>query len=202
MVEIIASVFIGLGLAASAGFRVFLPLLALSVAHYFGLMPLNDNWTWVGSEMAMTVFAVATVLETLAYFIPWLDNLLDTIALPGATLAGTAVMASTIVEIDPLWRWALAIIAGGGTAGLIKGINVKTRLASSTTTGGLGNHIISTTETIASAGLSALSIFLWPLAALVVIALLVGMVFFYRKLRRLWKKNFGRENPTRTAYDP
>ena len=139
----------------------------------------------------MTVFAVATVLETLAYFIPWFDNLLDTVALPGATIAGTAVMASTIMDMEPLWRWALAIIAGGGTAGLIKGVNAQTRLASTATTVGLGNPIVSATETIAATGLSALSIFLWPVAAVVVILLLIGLFFFYRRLRRWWKKSVG-----------
>ncbi|SDM34982.1 protein of unknown function [Catalinimonas alkaloidigena] len=186
--ELIASFFIGLGLAASVGFRVFLPLLFLSVASYFGVVPLSESWQWVGTLPAMVVFGVATLLETLAYFIPWFDNLLDAITLPAATVAGTAVMASTMVDIEPMWRWALAIIAGGGTAGLVKGLNAKTRLASTATTGGLGNPVVSATETVASVGLSALSVFLWPLAALVVILLLVGMVFFFRRLQRLWKR--------------
>ena len=141
----------------------------------------------------MTVFAVATVLETLAYFIPWFDNLLDTVALPGATIAGTAVMASTVMDMEPLWRWALAIIAGGGTAGLIKGVNTQTRLASTATTAGVGNPIVSATETAAATGLSALSIFLWPVAAVIVILLLIGLFFFYRRLRRWWQRMAGQE---------
>ena len=201
MTEIIASVFIGLGLAASVGFRVFLPLFALSVAHHFGLVPLNESWTWVGGYPAMTVFAVATVLETLAYFIPWFDNLLDTIALPGATIAGTAVMASTVMDMEPLWRWALAIIAGGGTAGLIKGVNTQSRLASTAITGGVGNPLVSATETVAATGLSALSIFLWPVAAVIVILMLVGMVLFYRRMRRWWRRSVAQE-PTPAPHDP
>lgn len=201
MIEVVASIFLGLGLAASVGFRIFLPLLALSVAHHFDIVPLNESWTWVGSSTAMIVFAAATVVEILAYFIPWLDNLLDTMALPTATLAGTAVMASTVIELEPLWHWALAIIAGGGTAGLIRGVNAQTRLASSTTTAGLGNPVVSATETIFSAVLSALSIFIWPLAALAVILLLIGLIFFYRKLRRYWRKRYER-NAEHTAYNP
>lgn len=200
MVEVIASIFLGLGLSASVGFRIFLPLLALSLAHYFGIVSLNESWTWVSSPTAIIVFGVATVLETLAYFIPWFDNLLDTIALPTATLAGTAVMASTIVELDPLWQWALAIIAGGGTAGLIKAVNTKTRLASTATTGGLGNPVVSATETIFSAGLSVLSIFLWPLAGLAIILLLIGLIVFYRKLRRYRRKKHGATE--HTAFNP
>ncbi len=149
----------------------------------------------------MTVFAAATVLETLAYFIPWFDNLLDTIALPGATIAGTAVMASTVMDMEPLWRWALAVIAGGGTAGLIKGVNAQTRLASTATTAGIGNPIVSATETIAATGLSALSIFLWPVAAVVVILLLIGLFFFYRRLQRWWKQ-LRAEEPASATLDP
>lgn len=106
MTELVASFFIGLGLAASVGFRVFLPLLVLSVASYFDIVPLSESWGWIGTLPAMMAFGAATVLEILAYFIPWFDNLLDTVAIPTATLAGTAVMASTMVELDPLWRWA------------------------------------------------------------------------------------------------
>lgn len=188
MPELIASFFIGLGLAASVGFRVFLPLLALSVASYYDIVPVSESWEWIGTLPAMVALGAATLLEILAYFIPWFDNLLDTVAMPTATVAGTAVMASTMVELDPFWRWALAIIAGGGTAGLIKGVSANTRLASTATTGGLGNPVVSTAETAASVGLSALSVFLWPLAAIIVIVILIGVVFFFKKLRRLWQK--------------
>lgn len=188
MPELIASFFIGLGLAASVGFRVFLPLLALSVASYYDVVPVSESWQWIGTLPAMVALGAATLLEILAYFIPWFDNLLDTVALPTATIAGTAVMASTMVELDPFWRWALAIIAGGGTAGLVKGVSANTRLASTATTGGLGNPVVSTAETAASVGLSAISVFLWPLAAIIVIGLLIGVVFFFKKLRRLWQK--------------
>ena len=186
--ELVAPFFIGLGLAASVGFRIFLPMLALSIAGYFELIPMNESWSWMATFPAMIALAAATILETLAYFIPWFDNLLDTIALPTATIAGTAVMASTLIELDPLWQWALAIIAGGGTAGLIKGVSANTRLASTATTGGIANPVITTAETAASAGLSALSVFLWPLAAIIVIGLLVMVVFFFKKIRRLWQK--------------
>lgn len=197
MTEYVASFFIGLGLAASVGFRVFLPLLGLSLATYFDVVPVDESFGWVGSFPAMITLAAATLLETLAYFIPWFDNLLDTIALPTATVAGTAVMASTLVELDPLWQWALAIIAGGGTAGIVKGVSANTRLASTATTGGIANPVIASAETAASAGLSALSVFLWPIAAVLVIGLLIMVVFFFRKLRKWFRRpsSSGAANP-------
>ncbi|HNU59869.1 MAG TPA: DUF4126 domain-containing protein, partial [Aquaticitalea sp.] len=116
MTETIISIFLGVGLAASVGFRVFLPLFALSLASYFNVWELNESWQWIGGIPALIVFGVATVIEILAYYIPVVDNLLDAIAIPLAMVAGTAVMVSTVAELSPVVTWALAIIAGGGTA--------------------------------------------------------------------------------------
>lgn len=188
MITTIASFFIGLGLAASAGFRVFVPLFVLSIASHFNLIPLGESWSWVGSMSAMIAFGVATCLEILAFYIPWFDNVLDSIALFAAAVAGTAVMASTAVDLDPLLQWSLAVIAGGGTAAAVKGSGATTRLASSATTGGLANPILATAETASAAGLSIVSIYLWPLAALIVICLLIFVFFFIRRVRRFVKK--------------
>jgi len=145
--ETILSIFLGVGLAASVGFRVFLPLFALSLASYFGVWDLNDNWEWIGSLAAVLTLGIATVVEIFAYFIPWLDNLLDSIAVPLAAIAGTAVMVSTVANLDPVVTWSLAIIAGGGTATAIKGAGATGRLASTATTGGLANPVVATLET-------------------------------------------------------
>ncbi|MGB3618349.1 MAG: DUF4126 domain-containing protein, partial [Catalinimonas sp.] len=180
-IETIAGVVVGLGLAASAGFRIFVPLLLVSTAGYFGVLPVGESWGWLASLPAVMLLGVATLLETGAYFIPWFDNLLDTVAVPTASLAGVLVMASTMVELDPVWRWALAIIAGGGTAGLIGAATAGTRLASTAATGGLANPIFAAGETIFSAILSVISVFLWPLAP---VLLVVICVLFYRRRRR------------------
>jgi hypothetical protein len=36
--------------------------------------------TWLGSDAALVAFATALVVEIGAYYVPWLDNALDTIA--------------------------------------------------------------------------------------------------------------------------
>lgn len=184
MPETIASLFLGLGLAASVGFRVFLPLLALSLASHYNVIPVGESWQWVSTTPAIIVFGFASILEILAFYIPFVDNLLDSIAVPTAAVAGTAVMASTAMDIDPLWKWALAIIAGGGTAGIIKGSNATTRLASTSTTGGLANPAVATTETVAAAGLSALSIYLLPIAIVIVLLILVSVFYLGTKLKK------------------
>ncbi|MRT15942.1 DUF4126 domain-containing protein [Vitellibacter sp. q18] len=182
--EIILSVSLGIGLAAAVGFRVFLPLLALSVAGYFDVVPLNENWQWLGSLTAIIILGVATLIEIFGYYIPWLDNLLDTLALPLATVAGTAVMVATLTEINPVITWALAIIAGGGTAAAIRGNSAAARLTSSTTTGGVANPIISTVETGTSIVMAVVAIFIPLLAIGLVLLLFFGMFRFYKKLRK------------------
>jgi uncharacterized membrane protein len=142
--ETFISICLGIGLAASVGFRVFLPLFVLSLSSYFNLWELNESWLWLGSITALITFGVATLVEIMAYYIPFIDNLLDSISVPLAALAGTAVMMSTMVDLSPVVSWCLAIIAGGGTAVAISGSSSATRLASTTTTGGLGNPIVST----------------------------------------------------------
>ncbi len=181
--ETLFSILIGIGLAASVGFRIFVPLFALSLASYMEIIPLNENWEWVGSSTALMILGVATVVEILAYLIPWFDNLLDTIAIPLAAIAGTAVMVATISDLDPTITWALAIIAGGGTATAIKSSTSTTRLASTATTAGIANPVISTAETGTSIVMSVFAIFIPVLAIICVV--IIFWVFY--KVFKLFK---------------
>lgn len=181
--ETIISIFLGVGLAASVGFRVFLPLFALSLAAYFNVWELNENWQWIGSVTALLTLGVATFIEIFAYFIPWVDNLLDSIAIPLAAIAGTAVVVSTVANLDPVITWSLAIIAGGGTAAAIKGTSATGRLASTATTGGLANPVVATVETGAAVAVSTASIFA-PILAIVLVVVILAVIFrIYKKIK-------------------
>ncbi len=183
-IQTLLSIFLGIGLAASAGFRVFLPLFVLSLAAHFNVVPLNDSWLWIGGFPALITLGIAMIAEIFAYYIPFVDNLLDTIATPLAAIAGTIVMASTMIDLDPMMTWGLAIIAGGGTATAMQGMTSVTRLASSVKTGGLGNPVVSTAETGTAITLSTLSIFV-PILALIIVIFIFAIVFWvYRKFRK------------------
>ncbi|WP_107688319.1 DUF4126 domain-containing protein [Neisseria wadsworthii] len=175
------SIALGVGLAASSGFRVFLPLFALSLSAYFGMWPLNESWQWLASTNALIILGIAAITESLSYLIPFVDNLLDTIAVPLAGLAGTAVVASTAADLSPAVTWTLAIIAGGGAAAAIKGASATTRVASTATTGGLANPVISVLETGMAVVLSMLSLFVPVLAVFLVVAV---VFWLYRKYTR------------------
>ncbi|QKX06984.1 DUF4126 domain-containing protein [Aquimarina sp. TRL1] len=184
MQETIISICLGIGLAVSVGFRVFLPLLAVSLAGYFQIIPLNEEWQWVGSNAAIITLSVATVVEIFAYYIPWFDNLLDSIAIPLAAIAGTAVMVSTVANLDPFLTWSLAIIAGGGTAASVKSTMGASRLTSTATTGGLANPVVATVETGTATVMSVASVF----APLIAIVLVIGLFFLFRKMyKKLFK---------------
>jgi Kef-type K+ transport system membrane component KefB len=181
--ETIISIFLGIGLAASVGFRVFLPLFALSFASYFNIWQLNENWEWIGGITALIILGVATIVEIFAYYIPYVDNLLDSIAVPLATIAGTAVMVSTVADLSPEITWALAIIAGGGTAAAISGASGATRLASTASTAGVGNPIVSTVETGTSVMMTIASIFV-PILGFVLVLIVVYIIFkIYKKIK-------------------
>ena len=79
----------------------------------------------------MIAFGAATVAEIIAYYIPWVDNALDSVAVPLATIAGIFVTGSIVADLDPVWRWTLAIIAGGGAAASTQLATTKVRAVSS-----------------------------------------------------------------------
>src|SRR6188474_2827294 len=118
--ELALSICLGIGLSAACGFRVFVPLLGVSAAALAGHLELAEGFAWLGTWPALACFLTAAILEVAAYYIPWVDNLLDTIATPAAVVAGTMITASVVTDMSPLAKWTLALIAGGGTAGLIQ----------------------------------------------------------------------------------
>ena len=162
--EIILSILMGIGLSAASGFRIFIPFLVLSIASYTGNISLADSFSWIGTLPALVTFGAATLIEIAGFYIPWIDNLLDTIASPAAVVAGIILTASVVTGMSPLLTWSLAIIAGGGIAGTIQALTGLTRATSSLTTGGLGNPAVSTVESGSSLTLSAIALFI-PLIA-------------------------------------
>lgn len=181
----VLSTFIGIGLAAATGFRVFLPMFAVSLASYFHWIPMSESFEWLSTLPTLITTGIAMIAEILAYYIPFVDHLLDTISVPMATVAGSVLFASQFTELGTFPQWALALIAGGGTAATISSGFAGIRAASTATTGGLGNSVVGTTET-AGAGIMAILAMVAPfIAALFAVITLVLIIFFGRKA---WRK--------------
>ena len=183
--DIAVSVALGIGLAAATGFRVFLPMLVLSIAANTGHLALADSFAWIGTLPALILLGVASIVEILGYYIPGVDNLLDTLATPAALVAGTVISAAVITDLQPTVKWATAIIAGGGIAGLIQSTSALLRAKSTVLTGGLGNPVIATTELGGSLLVSILAIAA-PLIALLLVVLFLWLAlrFLLRLIRR------------------
>lgn len=184
--ETFLSLLVGIGLSAACGFRVFVPLLIASIAAHSGHLKLAAGFAWLGSDAALIAFSLATALEIAAYYVPWIDNLLDTIATPAAIAAGTLITASMVTDMSPFLKWTLAVIAGGGVAGAVQGTTVFTRAISGVGTGGLLNPLVSTLELGGSLIMSTLAIVVPALAIVLIVGFLTvgGVGISSRALRR------------------
>jgi hypothetical protein len=184
LVNALVSVLLGIGLSAACGFRIFVPFLLVGIAARTGHLTLGTNFSWMASTPALIALGVATVLEVGAYYVPWLDHLLDVVASPAAVVAGMIMTASVVTGLDPMLKWTLALIAGGGIAGTVQALTVGTRKVSLLTTGGLGNPVVSTVELLGSVIMTVLAIAL-PLLAFAVIAwaLFFGVRHLLRRMR-------------------
>ncbi|UFK96810.1 DUF4126 domain-containing protein [Kaistella faecalis] len=181
----IISAFIGIGLAAATGFRVFMPMFAVSLASYLGWIPMNESFEWLAGLPTLITTGIAMVAEVLAYYIPFIDHLLDTISVPLATIAGSVMFASQFADIGTFPQWALALIAGGGTAAAISSGFAGTRAASTATTGGLGNSVVATTETAGAGIMSFLALAAPVIAFIAAVALIITVLVLGKKL---WRK--------------
>ncbi|MCC6322406.1 MAG: DUF4126 domain-containing protein [Phycisphaerales bacterium] len=181
MYEAIIGALVGLGLAAACGFRVFVPLLVLSIAARAGQVNLSGGMSWLTSDGAIIAFATASVLEVIGYWVPWIDHGLDVVASPAAIIAGTIAAASQFADLGPMLRWTAAIIAGGGLAGVVQATSVGTRAVSTVTTAGVGNPIVSAVHSIWSLVLSVLAV-VAPIVAGFVLLIVIPLIGW-----RLWR---------------
>lgn len=184
--ETIIAVLTGIGLSAACGFRIFVPLLVLNLASLYGYIHLAPGFGWLGGHYATVALVSATVLEISAYYVPWLDNVMDAIASPVSVIAGTIATASIIVDMPPSLRWMISIIAGGGIAGLLQGSTVALRAKSSLFTGGLGNAFIATIELVGSVVTSLLALIIPVLGVIIVIVFI--SYYLLRSGRLIFKR--------------
>lgn len=184
--EIIVAIALGIGLSASTGFRVFLPLLIAGIAGRLGFLPLTESFSWLAGNTALVTLGVATLVEVGAYYIPFVDNLLDTISTPLAIGAGTLISASVLPVDNVLARWITGFIVGGGAAAAVQGSTAALRLGSTGTTGGTGNFLVSTAENIAAVVTPIVTIVIPVIIAILI--LLTLFILFRLIFRRKRKK--------------
>jgi hypothetical protein len=176
--NVLTQIAMGIALSACAGFRVFLPMLAAALAAQFHIINLPADMQWLSSWPAIICLGTAAILEVGAYYIPFIDNLLDTIATPLSVAAGTMLAFSILPVSDqePLIRWGMALLAGGSAAGTIQLGTGFLRLLSSKTTAGTGNAIVATSENAAATTGSVLSLLFPVVMAVLLICLIIWIL--------------------------
>ena len=196
--ELILSVIVGVGLSAACGFRVFIPPLVMCIAAKAGHVSFGADFVWMETNVALVTFSIAAILEIGAYYIPWLDNALDTIAAPAAVVAGTMTTAAMLGDISPWMKWSLAAIAGGGAAGAVQVTTTVARGASSVLTGGLGNWVVSTGEGI-GAVITAILAIVVPILVFIGFLIFVGYVISKNPLKmyRDWRARNEPDGPVK-----
>ena len=186
-VTIIMATLMGISLAAASGFRVFLPPFLLSLAARFNVVWFLDidligtQFEFFTSTLSIVVLGIATVAEFAAFYAPWVDSALDTIATPASIVAGVAMTAIVLEGNEPIIQWTIAIVAGGGVAATIQSATVAIRGLSSTFTFGLGNPAVATSENVASVALTLIAILIPFLSALFVLLIVVLLLRMKRK---------------------
>src|SRR5262245_53514089 len=177
--DALVSVAVGIGLAAACGFRVFVPLLVVSAAAVSGHLALAPGFEWIGSVPALVAFATATLLEVLAYKVPWLDHALDMPPTPAAAVAGVVAAASVMTDLPPLLRWSVVLIGGGLAAGTVQGMTVLVRMKSGLTTGGIANPLVAAGELVGAVVTSVLALTIPLVALAIVAAACIGLLYWF-----------------------
>ncbi|MGH9870553.1 MAG: DUF4126 domain-containing protein [Candidatus Polarisedimenticolia bacterium] len=200
--SIAAAIAMGLALAACAGLRAFLPLLALAVAHRAGVLPLAPELTWLSSDPSLIVLASAVFFEVLGDKVPVVDHVLDSVGLVIRPLAGGAAavvpflsagpdgsMIRTLSEGDwgaaaPWIAVGTGAVAGGSLTALVLLAKAALRVASSSFTLGLANPVLS----LAEDGLGVTGVILAllvPIVALAMVAMGILLIVAWFRRRRL-----------------
>ena len=183
--NLVLNILIGIGLSAASGFRVFIPLLIMSISALSGDLILAENFEWIGSYSALSIFIVATIIEAAAYYLPAIDEFLEKVSKPTTMVAGTIIMSSFVVDLSPMLGWVLAIIAGGGTSAIVNQQRLESKRNSiSANNMNLKGVLFSTRETCSAASISLLMM-LAPITSFIVILVL----FFFLIRQIFWALN-------------
>ena len=184
VLQILIQVMLGIALSAVCGYRIFVPFLAMGIAGMAGYIQFADGFAWISSWPALLVFGVATILEIAAYFIPHIDNILNAIALPAGAVAGIIVAASVISDMDPMLKWTLAIIAGGGAATVTGLLSNGVHQLSTAVSAGFANPVVSGAESVGTVAASVISIAMPIVGVALFVMVVVVSILIIRRFRK------------------
>lgn len=175
------TLFQAFGLSASAGLNAYIPLLIVGLAaRSTDAFTLSGPFALLENVWVLATLGVLVLVEGLADKVPVLDHLNDILATFIRPAAGALLFASSAgvaTDMSPI----LAAVLGLLTAGVVHGAKATARPVVTSTTGGLGNPVISAVEDVAAALTSILAVFMPFLVAFAFLALGLLLFFVFRR---------------------
>jgi hypothetical protein len=116
------------GLAAGAGSKATVPVLAIGLFHYSPWFELAPQWEWIASPPVMIILGGLFLLEMWADSHPELGGLSDYAAYAPAAIAGFLAFASAIGEVDDsLMELVISGVLGSTTSTVVRVVRNKVR---------------------------------------------------------------------------
>jgi Domain of unknown function (DUF4126) len=158
-------------------------LLASALLHRWGVVDLAAPFDDLSTNTGLVVLAALTAADFVGDKIPAVDHVLHAIGTVVHPAAG-AVLFTGQTGLETDIPDLVAIAAGGLTAGSVHGARAAVRPASTVSTAGIGNPVLSLGEDAGSIVLTAVAFALPVLAFVLVLALLAGLFVAWRRMRR------------------
>ena len=173
------SIFAALGLSGAAGLNAWIPLLATALLARWGVIDLAEPYANQSSTPALIALGAALVLDFVGDKVPVVDSVLHAIGTVVHPLAGAVLFAGQTglaTDIPPVLAW----LAGAAVSGTLHGGRAAVRPASTATTAGTANPLLSAAEDLVSGALTALAIVAPAVAFVLVLGLLGAVVVVVR----------------------
>lgn len=172
-----------IGLGAAAGVNAWAALLVYGLmARFYPAMFHGELAGFFASTPALITVGVLYLIEFVADKIPAVDHFWDLIQTFVRPFAGAVLALGAAREEMPLAVLVLASVIGGGTALTTHIGKASLRGASTASTGGLANPVLSLIEDVFAFAQTILAIFVpWIMLALALTLFLVLLIWWTRR---------------------
>lgn len=177
-----------LGLSSTAGLRAVATLFAIGVVSDINvaghpLLELQGNFKVLGSTPVLILLGVLTVAEIIIDKVPGIDNLNDVIHTIIRPVVGAVILAGTANSLSDTNVW-VAAIAGAVLAFGVHATKSTARAASTATTAGIGNPVISVLEDMLTVGsillvvaAKSIAILIAPVLGFILLVIVIVIAF-------------------------
>ncbi|HOY67776.1 MAG TPA: 1-acylglycerol-3-phosphate O-acyltransferase [Candidatus Ozemobacteraceae bacterium] len=188
--EYVVPVLAGICLSACTGFRAFLPPLLIGIVYRFfpGWLHIGQGLAFLAQTPVLIALLVAAAVEATADKIPVVDHALDAIELPVKMVLSALVTVTILPDGDLKSIFLLiALVLGQSATVSVHAGKTGLRAASTVTTGGTANPLISFVEGVI-AGVGTVLALVVPVLAVIATAWIV-----WRSVRYLVGQRGGNE---------